>query len=142
MLVGVMSFRIDNHDNNTWELTRYATLNGYNVIGGDVQFFHHFIKICNPNEVKSFADRRWTLDCDNNLYTKLGFVLDTILEPDYKYYNSKIDKYKRIHKFNFRKQILHKKYGFSLTMTETEMAKELGYDRIWDCGLFKYIWRK
>ena len=22
-----------------------------------------------------------------------------------------------------------------MTMTETEMAKELGYDRIWDCGL-------
>lgn len=25
-------------------------------------------------------------------------------------------------------------------MTETEMVKELGYDRIWDCGLIKYIW--
>ena len=27
-------------------------------------------------------------------------------------------------------------------MTETEMAKELGYDRIWDCGLIKYVWKK
>ena len=26
-------------------------------------------------------------------------------------------------------------------MTETEMAKALGYDRIWDCGLFKYVWK-
>jgi hypothetical protein len=25
-------------------------------------------------------------------------------------------------------------------MTETEMVKELGYDRIWDCGLIKYVW--
>ncbi len=25
-------------------------------------------------------------------------------------------------------------------MTEKEMTKELGYDRIWDCGLFKYEW--
>ena len=24
---------------------------------------------------------------------------------------------------------------------ETEMAKELGYDRIWDCGLIKYVYR-
>ena len=25
-------------------------------------------------------------------------------------------------------------------MTESEMVKKLGYYRIWDCGLFKYIW--
>ena len=49
---------------------------------------------------------------------------------------------KRLHKFNFRKQILHKKYGFPLTMTETEMTNELGYDRVWDCGLIKYVWKK
>jgi hypothetical protein len=40
------------------------------------------------------------------------------------------------------KSILNKKYGFPMTMTELEMTKELGYDRIWDCGLFKYVWRK
>lgn len=38
-----------------------------------------------------------------------------------------------------RKQ--YEKYGFPITMTETEMAKELGYDRIWDCGLIKYVYR-
>ncbi len=27
-------------------------------------------------------------------------------------------------------------------MTELEMARTLGYGRIWDCGLFKYIWKK
>jgi hypothetical protein len=27
-------------------------------------------------------------------------------------------------------------------MTETEMVKELGYERIWDCGLFKFVWEK
>ena len=46
-----------------------------------------------------------------------------------------------MHKFNFRKKTLSKKYGFPLLMTETEMAKELGYDRIWDCGLIKYVWK-
>jgi hypothetical protein len=40
----------------------------------------------------------------------------------------------------FNKQTLSKKYGFPIEMTETEMIKELGYDRIWDCGLIKYIW--
>ena len=41
----------------------------------------------------------------------------------------------------FRKQILHKKYGFPLSMTEKEMITKLNYHRIWDCGLYKYVWR-
>lgn len=86
--------------------------------------------------------RRWTPFVDDNLYTKLGFDLESINKPDYRYYNEKIDRYKRVHKFNFSKRVLNKKYGFPLTMTETEMAKELGYGRIWDCGLFKYIWKR
>ena len=68
----------------------------------------------------------------------MGFRLEKFLKPEYKYTKGQ---YKRIHKFNFRKQRLHKKYGLPLTMTETEMAKELGYDRIWDCGLIKYVWK-
>ena len=27
-------------------------------------------------------------------------------------------------------------------LTEVKMAENLGYYRIWDCGLFKYIWKK
>lgn len=26
-------------------------------------------------------------------------------------------------------------------MDGIEMVKELGYDRIWDCGLIKYVWK-
>lgn len=38
------------------------------------------------------------------------------------------------------KKTLNKKYGFPLTMTESEMVKNIGFDRIWDCGLFKFVW--
>ena len=109
-------------------------------IGG--KLFKYFIKNYNPEYVKSFADRRWCVDENNNLYTKLGFKIDSILNPDYKYYNEKVNKYDRIHKFNFRKQILHKKYGLPITITENKMAEELGYSKIWDCGLIKYVWKK
>ena len=57
-------------------------------------------------------------------------------------YNEYVNKFQRFHKMRFNKKTLSKKYGFPLTMTETEMVKELGYDRIWDCGLIKYIWKK
>ena len=58
--------------------------------------------------------------------------------------SSKVRCYQRFHKFEFRKKILLKKHPEKLTleMTETEMVKKLGYDRIWDCGLIKYIWKK
>ena len=136
-LVGVMTFL--HGDDNKWELNRFATLLHYNIVGLGSKLLKYFINNYHPKEIKSFADRRWTLDKDNNLYTNLGFELSSILPPDYRYYNSKIDRYKRFHKFGFRKNILHKKYGFSLEMTETQMVKELGFDKIFDCGLLKYV---
>ena len=106
-------------------------------------YFKYFIKTYNPLYIKSFADRRWTLDKDNNLYIRLGFKLGDVLKPEYKYFLQKEYGFKRVHKFNFRKQILLKKYpDKSLTndMTEKEMCDKIGAYRIWDCGLFKFEW--
>ena len=140
-LIAVMTFKREKKDCDSWELTRFASDNKYVCQGVGGKLFKYFIRNYKPQEVKSFADRRWTINEKNNIYIQLGFKFGGYTKPDYKYYNPKIDKHKRIHKFNFRKQILHKKYGLPLTMTETEMAKELGYDRIWDCGLIKYVWK-
>ena len=79
------------------------------------------------------------LDGDNNMYTKLGFKLTKTYAPDYKYYNPKVSRNKRLHKFGFGKSSLKKKYPeLDFSKTERELMLELGYDRIWDCGLFKY----
>jgi hypothetical protein len=141
-LVAVMAFKNGNIKNENWELVRFATDYDYTYQGVASKMFTYFIRHYDPDAVVSFADRRWTPWSDNNLYTKLGFELNKITKPDYRYYNEKVDKYKRIHKMSMCKSILHKKYDFPMTMTELEMARELGYDRIWDCGLFKYVWRK
>lgn len=143
-LIAVMSFLRNNRNLNDWELTRFAS--NYNLIcqGIGGKLFKRFIKEINPNTVKSFADRRWTLDKNNNLYIQLGFKFDSYTLPDYKYYNTNVDRYKRWHKFGFRKNILLKKYPEKVNelMTETEMVKAIGYDKIWDCGLIKYVWTK
>ena len=137
-LVGVMTFL--KLKNDSWELNRFATKNDYICRGVGGKLFNYFVRNYDPTEIKSFADRRWTPFNEMNIYTMLGFKLDKILPPDYKYV---IDgSFKRIHKFNFRKQILHKKYGFDLSMTENEMAKKLKAYKIWDCGLYKYVWFK
>ena len=141
-LVAVMTFKNGNIKNPNWELTRYATNYNYICQGLGSRMFYHFVRENRPEEVISFADRRWTVDINNNLYTKMGFTIMSINPPDYKYYNDRVEKYKRYHKLYFNKKKLNKKYGFPLTMTETEMARELGFDRIWDCGLVKYVWKR
>ena len=141
-LVGVMSFRKEFKENN-WELTRFATNINYISRGVGGKLFKYFVENYAPDTIKSFADRRWTLDSENNLYTSLGFILEDILPPDYRYFKRNTG-IRRIHKFNMRKQLLLKKYpnqGLNNDMTEEEMTKKIGFHRIWDCGLLKYVWK-
>lgn len=145
-LVSVMTFdnkrKMSKHKNeeSSYELLRFATDIECRVIGIASKLLSFFIKKYNPKNIISFADRRWTLDKDNNLYTKIGFKLIKTLKPDYSYYNPKLDRYKRYHKFGFGKKSIKKKFPeiFSDEKTEWMMMQEVGYDRIWDCGKFCY----
>lgn len=140
-LIGVMSF-LKQHTND-YELTRFATNINYICCGVGGKIFDYFVKNYNFSQIKSFADRRWTLSEKDNIYTKLGFEFVEFTRPNYTYYNESVDRFKRIHKFNMRKQKLMKlNPNLNERMTETEMVKELGYDRIWDCGLIKYVYTK
>lgn len=137
-LIGVVCLVEESKD--YWNLVRLATDIDYRCQGVASKMFKYFVRKYNPHEIKSFADRRWTIEQEDNLYTKLGFKLEKILSPDYKYYSSKLDRYKRFHKFGFRKHLMAKKYGLDINLTESEMAAKLKLDKIWDCGLFKYVW--
>ena len=138
LLMGIMAFK---KEKDVWELTRFASNNQYVCQGIGGKLFKYFVTHYNPVEIKSFADRRWTVDEENNLYIKLGFEFDGYVEPDYKYYNPE-DGCKRQHKFGFRKARLNKKYGLPLTMTESEMTEKLGYIKVYDAGLIRYVWKR
>lgn len=140
-LVAVMTFKTLNKNPLNWELTRFASNYNYICQGVGGKLFTHFIKNYNPEEIKSFADRRWTTNEENNIYIKLGFKFDSYTNPDYHYYREE-DGPIRQHKFAFRKNRLNKKYGLPLSMTEEEMTENLGYTKIYDCGLIKYVWKK
>lgn len=139
-LVAVMSFKKTGQPNQ-WELTRFASKITHTSQGIGGKMFSFFIKTYNPVAVKSFADRRWTVDEDDNLYTKIGFKKEGYTKPDYRYYKRN-GKCERIHKFNMRKKYLIKKYGFDNSMTENEMTEKLDYLKVYDCGLIKYVWKK
>ena len=138
-LVGVMTFQ--QASEGEWVLNRFATDISLRCQGVGGKLFNYFVKQYNPSKVKSFADLRWTVDIENNLYTKLGFKVDKILEPEYRYVHCS-QSTERIHKFNFRKNLLSRRYGMDKSLTESEMAKELGYYRVYDCGLVRYLWIK
>ena len=137
-MVAVMTFK--KVKDGCWELNRFATDINYRCIGIGGKLFTYFIKNYNVENIKTFADRRWTIDKDNNIYTKLGFKFNSFVRPSYWYYKQS-DGCVRLHKFGFRKQLLHKRYNLPLSMTENEMVKRLGYTKIWDCGLIKYVWK-
>lgn len=128
-LITVMSFK--NYGNSVYELSRFATGIHYTVNGIENILLDYFINVYRPSQIVSFADRRWIVDLKNNLYTALNFNLESCTDPDYTYFNSKIYKYTR-----FSKEELP---STDDSLTEEETARKLGYDRIWDCGLAKYV---
>lgn len=149
-LVAVMTF--DNnrqlskeklHNEDLYELKRFATNINYSVIGIGSKLFKFFLKDKNPKRVISFADLRWTINIKDNLYNKIGFKLDKILRHDYYYIKfSGIYKNKRLHKFGFGKKRLKQLYPeiYDDNKTEWEIMQEAGFDRIWDCGKLKYVY--
>lgn len=120
---------------NEYELSRFAVKSGYIITGIFPKMIKLFIKQYKPTKIVSFANKRWTVS-KNNIYSKNGFKLSKHITQDYCYYQNN----KLYHKFNFGKSKIKKKFPniYDDSKTESEMTKELGYDKIWDCGKYKY----
>jgi hypothetical protein len=136
-LVAVMTFL--NEGNDKWNLLRFATDVSLKLPGIASKMFKYF-KVSNDYTIiKSFLDRRWNTE-GNTMYERLGFKVDKIEAPDYYYVKDK----KRYHKFSFRKQKLLKTYGekycLNNSMTEAEMTAIIGFSRIYNCGLVRYVY--
>lgn len=138
-LIAVMTFKSQHKGSDDWELNRFASDYNYRCQGVGGKLFSYFVANYKPKYIKSFLDKRWCHNRERNIYTQLGFVDMGDTKPDYYYFNSRTKK--RFHKFGFRKTILHKKYKLPLTMTESEMVEQLGFYKIWNCGLIKYEWK-
>jgi G:T-mismatch repair DNA endonuclease (very short patch repair protein) len=115
------------------ELLRYCT-DGRSHPGIASRLLARFVSDHDPDAIMSYADRRWSA---GELYRRLGFVDNGHSRPGYWY----TDDYRtRHHRFGFRKHVISE--GFDPSMSEWQIMQELGYDRIWDCGHLRFIWRK
>lgn len=137
-LVSLMCFGKSRHfignGKTQWELLRFCNKLDTTVVGGASKLLNYFIKTYNPEEIISYADRRWS---NGNLYEKLGFVKYNESKPNYYY----IIGQKRIYRFNLRKNVLIEKYGCPIEMSEHDFCLSKKWYRIYDCGCLCYVWK-
>jgi very-short-patch-repair endonuclease len=115
-----------------YEMLRFCSKLDTSVIGGASKLLNYFIKTYQPKSILTFADRRYS---EGKLYEKLGFNFIGNTESNYFYFKS--SEMIRYYRFKFRKDILLKE-GFDPNKTESQIMKERGYLRIYDCGHVKF----
>ncbi len=136
-LVSLMSFGKTRYDNG-WEIYRFCNSN-VSVVGGASKLLHKFTEDYNPDRIVSYADRRWSMK-GNTFYNKIGFEFENATDPNYWYMK---DYREREYRFKYRKsQLENILEEFDSSLTEWENMQMNGYDRIWDCGNLKFVWRK
>ena len=122
------------HEEGEFELLRFCNKLFTSVVGGASKLFKHFIENYNPSSIISYCDRRWSV---GEMYEKLGFEFIHKSQPNYYY----IVGNNRENRFKYRKSMLVKE-GYDETKSETEIMRERGIRRIYDCGTFKFVWKK
>lgn len=138
VLVGVMTFgkrriSLGNTKKKGYELLRYAT--SKNAVGGFSKLLKYSIDTLKLDNIITYADLRWS-SLNDNVYLKF-FKFVHCSQPNYWYiYGSK-----KYHRYNFRKQILKKKFPnlYKDTLTEFQIMDKTKYLRVWDCGNAVYI---
>lgn len=137
-LVSLMTFGKSRHfvgnGKYQWELLRFASKINTDVIGAASKLLKYFIKTYNPENIVTFADRRWS---NGNLYFKLGFNLYNVSEPNYFYLKDR----KRWNRFSFRKSELIRKYNCPNNISEHEFCLSQGWYRVYDCGCLCFNWK-
>ena len=110
-----------------WELTRFCVKGDISVVGGFSKLLKAF-RYNHLGSIISYADRRYS---NGNVYYTNGFQLIGVNRPSYYY----VDKncLRRYHRMRFQK-----KYIGAYDCTEYEKARELGYEKIFDCGTLAF----
>lgn len=131
-LVSVMSFSNPASTRSSgWEIGRFCSARNANINGASGKLFKQFVIDNNPQEVVGYVDLRWG---NGSAYGDIGFEHVGNTVPNYWYFRS--GEIKRYHRYGLRKNSTDDQ-----TKTEWENRQEQGWNRIWDCGNAKWVWR-
>ena len=137
-LIAVMTFGKSRFTKGCeFELIRFASKVGTNVIGGAGKLLKYFIKNYSPKSIVTYADLRFS---KGNLYEQLGFKKLHSTFPNYYYFkNNDAIHGKRLNRMRFQKHKLKDQLSnFDETLTETENMLNNDYRIIYDCGNLVY----
>lgn len=132
-LIAVMTFSKENISRKTdcWEINRFCNKLGHTIIGGASKLFSYFCSNWKPPQVISYSDNRWG---NGELYKKLGMDFVYTTTPNYWYF--KPNELVRYHRYSLRKT-----KSDDQNLTEWQNRQLQGWNRIWDCGHSKWIWK-
>ena len=137
-IVGVLSFGRPRFNSEfEYELIRLCWKDDLTVPGGAQKLFKYFVDKVNPSSIVSYCD---ISKFSGDIYEKLGFKLDEITSPNYKWVDLK--KHNYLSRYKTQKQRLLDAGLGELGETEEEIMQNLGYVRIYDCGNARYVWQR
>lgn len=141
ILVSCMTFSVSRYNKEyQYELMRFATLMGYNIVGGASKLFTAFIRDIKPLSVITYADRRRS-NAITTVYERMGFTYLYNSEPSGHYWH-KNNPSRLINRVTLQKHKLSKiLFDFDPNLTGYENLTNNGYYRIWDCGNQVYVWK-
>lgn len=115
--------------NYEWELIRYTTKSGSQIIGGAGKLLKYFERTYKPKSIITYADRSYS---QGNLYFKLQFKLLKINLPSYNWVKNDII----LSRFQCQKSKIKeiKLEKFNKSLSETENMLLNGFSKIYDCG--------
>lgn len=136
-LVSLMEFSKNPINKNyQYELSRFCSKSGCNVVGGASKLFKYFVKTYNPISVISYSDIAKTT---GNIYLVLGFKKDHITAPQYWWTNG-------VNTFSRYECQLDRLIGRGWkeefdTRTENDVMRSRGYYKLYDCGKIVWTWK-
>lgn len=138
-LIQIMTFgRLSRNNANNLggsvvEMKRLCSLPGVSVVGGASKLLKNSVLFLDDYDfIKSYCDVRWA-HVSRPVYEVLGFSLigRTKYTPHY------TKRQKRFRNQSLRKTKKERETG----LTEWQLRKSQGYDRIWDCGHLTYVYK-
>jgi len=137
-LVTIMTFGKSRYNKNyQYEMHRFCSKLGYQIIGGASKLWKYFINHYKPKSVITYADRRYS---DGTIYEKIGFNKLRESKPNYFYFKGSSGLMSRIawqkHKLSDKLDI------FDNNLTAWENMQINGYNRIYDSGNYEFGWKE
>lgn len=135
-MVAIAAFGPSRFERNVTELLRFCTLRNVSVPGGLGRLVMAYVNQ-NKTDLVTYCDKRYGTGIG---YSAIGFERLRDTPPNYSYHDK--SKPKLLSRQQFQKHLLHKKLQvYNPILSEWDNMQLNGYDRVWDCGHSKWVYR-